>query len=71
MEHYLETIIIRQDNCPQVDTPSFDDTQCDSLFQFKGKLQLKQILKSVQNSTHNRHDYVFKIVSIDKLKELK
>jgi len=69
MEHYIETIIIRQDDLPQVDIPSFDDTQCDSLFSFKGTLQLKQIIKSVRNNSHNKHDYVFKIVSIDKLKE--
>ncbi len=70
MEHYLETIIIRQDDCPQVDTPSFDDSQCDALFKFRGLLELKQIIKSVQNSTHNKHDYVFKVVSIDKFKEV-
>ena len=48
---------------------SFTDEQCDVEFEFKGTIKLTQILKSVQNATHNRHDYVFKIVEIEDIKE--
>ena len=68
-EQYIESIIIRRDNAPEVETPTFDDTQCDALFEFEGVLQLTHIIKSVQNAVHNKHDYVFKIISIDKCKE--
>ncbi len=30
---------------------------------------LKQIVKSVQNATHNTHSYIFKIENIEKLTE--
>ncbi len=66
-EQYVETVIIRQDNRPEVSTPSFADTDVDSTFEFEGTLKLVQILKSVQNAQHNRHDYVFKIETIDKM----
>jgi hypothetical protein len=68
-EKYVESILMRLDNMPEAETPLFDDDDCDRLFEFEGVVQLKQIIKSVQNAVHNRHDYVFKIVSIGKLKE--
>lgn len=68
-EKYIESIIIRQDNVDNGDTPMFTDDDCDELFKFEGVIQLVQIAKSVQNKFHNRHDYVFKIVEIDKLKK--
>jgi len=67
-EKYVETVIIRQDDRQEVLTPSFADTDVDATFEFKGTLRLVQILKSVQNAVHNKHDYVFKIVDIDKMK---
>jgi len=71
VERFIESLIIRQDNVylPEGDPPTFNDDQCDKLFEFEGKIVLKQIIKQVQNVTHNRHDYVFVIESIDKLKE--
>ena len=68
-EEYVESIIIRQDNRPETETPLLDDGDCDALFEFEGVVQLKQILKSVTNATHNRQDYVFNIVSLDKLEK--
>lgn len=68
-EEYVESILIRSDS-KEADTPSFTDEQCDAEFEFKGTVKLVQILKSVQNATHNKHDYVFKIVSIDEIKEI-
>ena len=68
-EKYIESIIIRQDNRPEADAPSLEDDDCDAVFDFRAQIQLKQINKAVQNSTHNRHDYVFKIVSISKLQK--
>lgn len=68
-EEYIESILIRQDNNPYVPTPMFENNDLDNLFEFEGILQLKQIEKSIQNATHNRHTYVFEIVSIDKLKK--
>jgi len=72
IENYVESIIIRRDNVhlPVGDPPTFTDEQCDLLFEFKGTLQLKQIIKSVQNATHNRHDYILTIVDIKKFKEI-
>ncbi len=67
-EQYVETIIIRQDSKPEVSTPSFADTDIESIFEFEGTLELVQILKSIQNAKHNRHDYVFKIKTISKMK---
>lgn len=68
-ERYIESIIIRQDNAivPEGDSPTFVDDDCDQEFEFEGTLMLKQILKSVQNATHNKHDYVFTIKSIKKI----
>lgn len=68
-EEYVESIIIRQDNRPHTEIAMFEDSDCDVLFEFEGVVKLKQILKSVQNATHNRHTYVFEIMSIDKLNE--
>lgn len=68
-EEYVESIIMRQDNRPETETPMFEDNDCDALFEFEGVVKLKQIVKSIQNATHNRHDYVFKIVSIKKLEK--
>ena len=48
----------------------FADEDCDAEFKFDGVLVLKQILKSVQNATHNRHDYVFVIKSIKDLEKV-
>lgn len=66
-EKYKESILIRQDNRPETETPMLEDGDCDALFEFEGVIKLKQILKSVTNATHNRQDYVFGIVSIGKL----
>lgn len=68
-ENYIESIIIRQDNVPDVQEPSFVDEQVDAEFEFEGILKLTQIIKNVTNAEHNSHDYVFKIVEITKLKE--
>ena len=65
----MESIIIRQDNRPETETPLLDDDDCDAIFEFEGIIQLKQILKSVTNATHNRQDYVFNIVSVGKLEK--
>jgi hypothetical protein len=67
-EHYIENIVIRRDGF-KTDDPSFTDDQCDAVFEFEGTLQLKQIIKNVQNATHNRHDYVFVITGIDKIEQ--
>lgn len=71
VEQFIESMIIRQDNIhlPEGDPPTFADSQCDKVFEFEGKIVLKQIIKSVQNVSHNRHDYVFVIDSIDKIEE--
>jgi len=68
-ERYVESILIRSDNV-EAEQPSFTDEQCDMEFEFEGTVKLVQILKSVQNATHNKHDYVFKIVNITKIKEV-
>lgn len=67
-EQYIESVIIRKDNVTS-DEPHFTDEQVDAEFEFEGTVKLVQILKSVQNATHNRHDYVFKITEIKKIKE--
>ena len=67
-EEYIESIIIRQDNKPEVLEPSFCDNCVDEEYEFDGVLVLKQIVKSVQNKFHNRHDYVFHIKEIRELK---
>ena len=69
MAEYIESIIIRQDNRPEAETPLFEDGDCDTIFKFEGNIKLVQILKSVQNADHNKHNYVFSIESIDKLEE--
>lgn len=69
-EEFIESIIIRLDNQPEVSTPSFVDDDCDVEFEFDGVLVLKQITKSVQNAKHNRHDYVFKIKEIRELSKV-
>lgn len=67
-EQYIESILMRRDNI-EAEEPSFTDEQVDGEFGFKGTIKLVQILKSVQNAQHNRHDYVFKIINIDEIKE--
>ncbi len=69
-EEYIESIIIRQDNKPEVETPSFADEQCDVEFEIDAILVLKQINITVANATHNRHDYVFQVKEIRELSPL-
>ncbi|KKL11007.1 hypothetical protein LCGC14_2550150, partial [marine sediment metagenome] len=65
-----EKIIIHQNDRPHViGSPTFLSADVDSDFEFEGTLKLVQIIKSVQNAVYNTHDYVFKVVSIDKLKK--
>ena len=70
-EQYIESILIRQDNVhlPEGELPTFNDNQCDKTFKFEGTIILKQIVKSVQNVYHNRHDYVFVIDEITEIEE--
>lgn len=68
-EQYVETIMIRQDKKPDVSEPSFLDTDVDGIFEFEGTLRLVQIFKSVQNAVHNKHDYIFRIETITKMKK--
>lgn len=68
-ENYIESIIIRQDNLPEKSQPSWDDKDVDNYYIVTGRIQLRQIIKSVRNSSHNKHDYVFKIDSINLVKE--
>lgn len=68
-ESYVESILIRKDFPDSGIEPLFDDNDCDEIFEFKGTIKLIQIAKSVQNKFHNRHDYVFKIVEIEKLEK--
>ena len=68
-EKYIESIIIRKDNQLEVDAPTFIDDDCDVVFEFEGRIQLKSIQKSIQNAWHNRHDYVFEILSIGKMQK--
>lgn len=68
-EQYVENIIIRRDG-DEVEEPSFADEQVDTEFELKATVKLVQILKSVQNDVHNRHDYVFKIIGVDEIKEI-
>ena len=68
-EKYIESVIIRQDNRPEVDAPTLVDDDCDAVYDFRARVQLKQILKAVQNVAHNRHDYVFQILEITKLQK--
>lgn len=68
-EEYIESIIIRHDGKHKFAPPSFDDPDVDSIYEFEGTIKLKQILKSVQNAVHNRHDYVFVIENITKIQK--
>jgi len=68
-EEYIERLIIRQDIRPEVETPSFTNEDVDANFKFDGTLKLVQIVKSVQNAAHNRHDYVFQVVNIIELEK--
>ena len=70
-EEYIESILIRQDNvyAPEGDEPTFGDSQVDKVFEFEGTVKLIQIVKSVQNASHNTHSYIFKIENIEKFTE--
>ena len=68
-EQYIESLIIRDDNRPHVEEPMFGDTDVDAVFELEGTIKLTQILKSVQNVQHNRHQYIFKIENITKLQK--
>lgn len=68
-EQYKETAIIRHDNMPEVVIPTFDDADCDAVYQLTCRVKLVQILKSIQNATHNKHDYVFKMVQVTGLQK--
>lgn len=68
-ESYIETISMRLSQMPEVGTPSFADSDCDTVFGFKAKVKLVQIQKNVQNAVHNRHDYVFEIIGIKKIEK--
>lgn len=66
-EQYIETILIRQNERPEVGTPTFADTDVDGIFRFEGVLRLVKINKTVQNAVHNQHDYIFTVESITEL----
>jgi len=68
-EQYKQTAIIRYDTMPIVDIPTFVDGDCDAIYQLTCRIQLKQIVKSVQNAVHNKHDYVFKLIDIQNLQK--
>ncbi len=68
-EKYIETILIRQNERPEVDVPTFADTDVDGIFNFEGTLKLIKINKTVQNAAHNQHDYIFMIESIDEIEK--
>lgn len=70
-ERYVETLLIRRDSelLPEGSLPTFDDTDVDATFEFEGVIKLTQIMKNVQNVQHNKHDYTFKIISINKLQK--
>ena len=68
-EEYIETILIRQNERPEVTTPTFVDTDVDSVFKFEGTLKLVKINKTVQNAVHNQHDYIFMVESIVELEK--
>jgi hypothetical protein len=67
-EEYIESMLIRQDGVHAL-VPTFEDTDMDVVYEFEGTVRLVQTLKSVQNAVHNRHDYIFRIVSIDKMQK--
>lgn len=66
-EKYIETILIRQNERPEVETPTFADTDADGIFKFEGTIKLVKINKTVQNAVHNQHDYIFTVESIIEL----
>ncbi|KKN48373.1 hypothetical protein LCGC14_0653200 [marine sediment metagenome] len=66
---FIESIIIRRDNQPEIDTPTFVDDDCDVVFEFEGKIRLTSIQKTMQNASHNQHGYVFEILSIGKMQK--
>ncbi len=68
-EEYIESVIIRDDNRPHTPITMFDDVDVDAVFEFEGTIKLMQIIKSVQNAVHNRHQYVLKIENITKLQK--
>lgn len=68
-EQYVESIIIRQDNNAYIDDPTFVNTDVDKTYDIKVSAKLIQVIKSVQNNFHNKHDYVFKVIEIEKIKE--
>ncbi len=68
-EQYIETILIRQNERPEVETPTFADTDVDGVFRFEGVLKLVKINKTVQNAMHNQHDYIFMVESITELEK--
>ena len=68
-EKYIESIIIRKDNQPEVNISTFVNEDVDATFEFEGKIKLTSIQKSIQNALHNRHTYVFEISSIDKMQK--
>ena len=68
-EKFIESIIIRRDNQPEVDAPTFVDDDCDDIFEFEGKIKLTNIQKIVQNASYNQHSYVFEILSIGKMQK--
>ena len=68
-EQYIETILIRQNERPEVETPTFADTDVDGIFRFEGLIKLKTINKTVQNAIHNQHDYIFTVESINELEK--
>ncbi len=68
-EQYIETVIIRQDHRPEVETPTFADEDVEAIFEFEGAIKLTQILKSIQNAVHNQHQYVFELVNISKIQK--
>jgi hypothetical protein len=70
VEEYIESLIIRQDDMSEAVVPSFNDTDIDEDYEIDAVLILKQIIKSVQNKTHNKHDYVFQVKEIRELKKV-
>ena len=68
-ERYVESILIRKNFPDHGVEPLFEDNDCDEVFEFEGIIKLVRIVKSVQNKYHNRYDYIFKIVELNKLEK--
>ena len=66
-ESYRENCIIKYSDMPEVESPTFVDDDCDTIYNLHCRVQLKKILKSVQNATHNKHEYVFKVIDVQVL----